>query len=117
MELVILRLIQECLTNVHRRSGGNTASIRVVRSPEAVTVQVEDQGKGMTPERLAEVRSRSTGVGIRAKRERVRLFNGEIQIDSNTTGTTISVTIPNKAAPLPPKRRSKTWGNMVQCGS
>jgi len=43
-------------------------------------------------------------------RERVRLFNGEIQIDSNTTGTTISVTIPNKAAPLPPKRRSKIVG-------
>jgi two-component system, NarL family, sensor kinase len=56
MELVIFRLIQECLTNVHRRSGGNTTLVRVVRSPEAGTVQVEDQGKGMTPERFAEHR-------------------------------------------------------------
>jgi signal transduction histidine kinase len=78
MELVIFRLAQECLTNVHRRSGGNTASIRVVRPPEGVTCRVEDQGKKMAPERLAEVRSRGTDVGIRAMRERVRQFNGEM---------------------------------------
>ena len=34
MELVIFRLVQECLTNIHRHSGSKTALIRVVRQAE-----------------------------------------------------------------------------------
>jgi signal transduction histidine kinase len=48
MELVVFRLVQECLTNIHRHSGSKTASIRVAREDDRVTVEVRDQGIGMT---------------------------------------------------------------------
>ncbi|HVN19514.1 MAG TPA: sensor histidine kinase [Dongiaceae bacterium] len=94
MELVIFRLIQECLTNIHRHSGSKTASIRIARDAGQVTVEVRDQGAGMSPERLAHIQSGGSGVGIRGMRERLRQFKGELKIESDSGGTRISVTIP-----------------------
>jgi hypothetical protein len=37
-------LVQECLTNIHRRSGSKSAQIRVSRGAESVLVEVDDQG-------------------------------------------------------------------------
>ncbi len=94
MELVVFRLIQECLTNIHRHSGSRLASIQVVRESDQVAIKVRDQGAGMSPERLAQIQLGVSGVGIRGMRERLRQFKGELQIDSDSTGTEISVTIP-----------------------
>jgi signal transduction histidine kinase len=96
MELVIFRLIQECLTNVHRHSGSKTALIRVGREADNIHVEVQDHGRGMSQERVAEVQSQGTGVGIRGMRERVRQVHGELTIESNALGTRISVTFPAK---------------------
>ena len=96
MELLIFRLVQECLTNVHRHSGSKTAQIRVERRESNVHVEVQDQGKGMSPERLAEIQSQGTGVGIRGMRERVRHFRGDLIIESNGSGTKVYATLPLK---------------------
>src|SRR4029077_1445915 len=71
-ELVIFRIVQESLTNVHRHSGSKTASIRVAREADRIIVEVQDTGKGMSPERLTEIQSQGTGVGISGMRERLR---------------------------------------------
>jgi two-component system NarL family sensor kinase len=94
MELLIFRLVQECLTNIHRHSGSKTALIRIEREENAVHVKVEDQGRGMSPERLAEIQSHGTGVGIRGMRERVQHFRGDLVIESNGSGTTVSAILP-----------------------
>jgi PAS domain S-box-containing protein len=94
MELVIFRLVQECLTNIHRHSGSKTALIRVEREEKAVRVKVEDQGRGMSPERLAAIQSQGTGVGIRGMRERVRHLRGDLLIESNDSGTKVYATLP-----------------------
>jgi len=94
MELVVFRLIQECLTNIHRHSGSKTASIRIARGSGQVTVEVRDQGTGMSPERLTQVQSGTSGVGIRGIRERLRQFKGEMEMHSDISGTRILVTIP-----------------------
>ena len=57
-------------------------------------VQVQDNGKGMSAEKLADIQSRGSGVGIRGMRERLRQYKGTLNIESGTSGTTISVTIP-----------------------
>jgi signal transduction histidine kinase len=92
MELVIFRLVQECLTNIHRHSGSETAMIRISREADRVHVLVRDDGKGMSQDRLAEIQSKGSGVGIRGMRERVRQFQGELTVESNALGTTISAT-------------------------
>jgi PAS domain S-box-containing protein len=96
IELVIFRLVQECLTNVHRHSESKTALIRVFREADKIHVEVQDHGKGMSQERFAEVQSQGTGVGIRGMRERVRQVHGELTIESNPLGTRISATFPAK---------------------
>jgi PAS domain S-box-containing protein len=94
MELVIFRLVQEALTNIHRHSGSKTASIRIVRQANHITIEIRDQGKGMAPERVAEIQSGSSGMGIRGMRERLRQYDGNLSIESGSSGTRLFVTIP-----------------------
>jgi PAS domain S-box-containing protein len=96
MELLIFRLVQECLTNIHRHSGSKTAQIDIEREGESIHVAVQDQGTGMSPERLAEIQSHGTGVGIRGMRERVRQFHGDLVIESNSSGTRVFASLPLK---------------------
>src|SRR5579862_1185032 len=94
VELAIFRLVQECVTNIHRHSGSNIALIHIARQPDQVTVEIQDRGQGIAPEKLAEITARGSGVGIRGIRERLREFHGEMNIHSTSAGTTISVSIP-----------------------
>jgi signal transduction histidine kinase len=94
MELVIFRLVQECLTNIHRHSGSKTASIRISRESEQVTLDIRDQGRGMSPERLAEIHAGRSGVGIQGMRERLLQFEGTIKFESSASGTRVFATIP-----------------------
>jgi PAS domain S-box-containing protein len=106
MELAIFRLVQECLTNIHRHSGSKTAFIRVVREEETVRTEVQDHGKGISPERLLEIQSHGSGVGLRGIRERIRQFHGEMKIESNGSGTSVIVRIP-----MPKEARSADSAN------
>ena len=111
VELVIFRLVQECLTNIHRHSESENASIRITREPNQIALDIRDQGKGMSPARLAEIQSGRSGVGIGGMRERLRQFEGTMNIESDSSGTRIFATIPlsksaspedkSKAEPLP----------------
>jgi PAS domain S-box-containing protein len=94
IELAIFRLVQECLTNIHRHSGSETALIRLAREGESVRIEVRDHGRGISPERLSEIRSHRSGVGIRGIQERIRQFHGEMKIESNASGTSVIVSIP-----------------------
>jgi len=107
MELVIFRLVQECLTNIHRHSGSQIALIRVEREENAVHVKVEDQGRGMSPERLAAIQFQGTGVGIRGMRERVRHLRGTLDIESNGSGTKVYATLPLTTALSPHKSKTQ----------
>ncbi|HEX5317048.1 MAG TPA: PAS domain-containing sensor histidine kinase, partial [Candidatus Kapabacteria bacterium] len=95
VELVIFRVVQEGLTNVHRHSESRTAAVHIERTPDAISLVVRDEGKGIAPERLAEIQTESSsGVGVRGMRERVRQFGGEMKIESTGEGTKVIVTIP-----------------------
>jgi PAS domain S-box-containing protein len=97
VELAIFRLVQECLTNIHRHSGSKTAVIRIAREANKIYAEVQDHGKGISQERLAEVQSQGAGVGIRGMRERVRQSHGELTVDSNALGTKITAIFPAEA--------------------
>jgi PAS domain S-box-containing protein len=94
MELVIFRLVQECLTNIHRHSGGKSALIRLAHEVNQITLEIRDQGRGMASERLAEVQSGRGGLGIRGMRERLSQFKGTLNIESDGSGTHVFATIP-----------------------
>jgi PAS domain S-box-containing protein len=92
LELVVFRVVQECLTNIHRHSGSKTASIRLSMQGEILRVEVKDQGKGISPEKLSQIQAHGSGVGIQGMRERLQPYQGKMQIESNDSGTTISFT-------------------------
>jgi PAS domain S-box-containing protein len=93
-ETALFRIVQECLTNIHRHSGSQTASIRFKQSAHEVTCEVKDEGKGIPAEQATGLALPGVGLGLRGIKERVRQLGGSLRIDSNGHGTTIIATLP-----------------------
>ncbi|MGH9741975.1 MAG: PAS domain S-box protein [Candidatus Acidiferrum sp.] len=94
-ELSLFRVVQECLTNVHRHSGSFTALVRLNSTPRAVTLEIKDGGRGIPEEILSKLDSgASVGVGFRGMQERVNQIGGTFEVRSNGEGTSILVTLP-----------------------
>lgn len=100
LELGLFRVLQESLTNIHRHSKSAKAEVTLKPLPGKVVLQVKDYGKGIPQELLKTFRTRGTGfgVGLTGMRERVRELGGQLEIQSNLSGTQISVTMPLAAA-------------------
>jgi PAS domain S-box-containing protein len=96
LEIVVFRIVQESLTNVHRHSGSSWARISLARSNEFVDFEISDRGKGIPAERQKTIAK--AGVGVRGMEERVRQFDGTLQIVSNPEGTKVMVRLPLKNA-------------------
>jgi PAS domain S-box-containing protein len=93
-ELAIFRIVQECLTNIHRHSGSSAASIRIEQDEGRLRVQVQDNGKGISLEKQTElIESSLGGVGFRGMRERLRQLGGSLEIHSEGSGTVVSATL------------------------
>ena len=98
MENALFRVVQECLTNIHRHSGSASAWIRLVRNPGEVILEVRDEGHGLPEEVLRKHGGvEFLGVGLLGMRERIRQLGGRMQIDSGEGGATIRVELPTAA--------------------
>ncbi|HEY4763977.1 MAG TPA: sensor histidine kinase [Candidatus Sulfotelmatobacter sp.] len=95
-ELVLFRVLQESLTNVHRHSGASAASVRLKRNTDHLELEVGDNGQGIPEDHLRRFNASvgSAGVGITGMRERVRELGGHLEIRSVKNGTTIRVDLP-----------------------
>jgi PAS domain S-box-containing protein len=95
LETAIFRIVQECLTNIHRHSESPVARIRISRSDSQVSLEVEDRGKGIPSEKREALDSGGTpGVGIRGMRERLRQLGGTLEINSSGRGTVVVARLP-----------------------
>jgi len=95
MELSIFRVVQECLTNIHRHAGSPTAGIRIVQDEACLRVEIEDAGKGIPFEKRSALGSSApTGLGLRGMRERLRQLGGTLQVQSNSPGTRVTAVLP-----------------------
>jgi len=99
METAIFRVVQECLTNIHRHSGSPVARIWLREREDEVFVEIEDKGRGIPQHKLEEMSAAGTpGVGVRGMQERLRQLGGRLEIQSGAGGTTIKVRLPIPAA-------------------
>ena len=89
VELVLFRVLQESLTNVHRHSGSKTATVKLGTDALRAYLDVQDQGHG---ELFSE--SFRPGVGIGGMRERLRDLGGTLEIMSDRSGTHVRAVIP-----------------------
>lgn len=95
LETALFRIVQEALTNVHRHSESPTASVRVIRSADEITLEVSDQGKGLPKDKIWEIEmGGASGVGLSGMRERVRQLGGKFEVRSPGKGTVISAKLP-----------------------
>lgn len=95
LETALFRVVQECLTNIHRHSESPTASISLDRSPDGIKLEIADAGKGIPSEKLPTgVSAGQGGVGLRGMRERIMRFNGDLEISSDEKGTRVKVFLP-----------------------
>lgn len=95
-ELVLFRVVQEALTNVHRHSHASCAGVTLVSEAGHITLEISDNGAGIPAEQLQHLRDADShsGVGLAGMRERVRELGGEFEIRSDCRGTTVTVRVP-----------------------
>ena len=108
-ETAIFRVVQECLTNIHRHSGSSAAKIRLRQHENQVLVEIEDKGKGIPQEKQQEMATEgSPGVGIRGMRERIRQLGGTLEINSGASGTVVTVWLPIAEIAAPANNLTET---------
>jgi PAS domain S-box-containing protein len=96
VELAIFRIVQECLTNIHRHSGSPTAEIHIQPKGSSLVVEVVDHGKGISAEKQRKLAaSGHSGVGFNGMRERLRHLGGALEVRSDGNGTTVIATLTN----------------------
>ena len=90
----MFRIFQEVLTNVARHSGATALDIRLSQKDEDLVLQVKDNGKGISPEALANPRS----LGLLGMKERASLLGGEVTFDSPPNGgAVVTLRVPKAA--------------------
>jgi signal transduction histidine kinase len=96
--LCLFRILQEALHNAVKHSGVKRIQVHLQEESGEIHLNVRDLGKGFDIEAARQGR----GLGLTSMRERVRLVNGTIEIDSKPMGgTTIHVRVPLESqAPL-----------------
>jgi signal transduction histidine kinase len=90
-EIALFRIVQECLTNVHRHSGSPSARIRIVQEAKLLSLEVADEGHGVPAGAEGGLKM---GVGLLGMRERMRCLGGHLEIESAGHGTLIRASLP-----------------------
>lgn len=104
-ELVLFRVLQESLTNVHRHSQATSANVHLARQNGVVRLEITDNGQGIPEEHVRRLNTSANkaGVGITGMRERVRELGGTLEIRSKPGRTSILVSLP-LSQPISPSR-------------
>ena len=88
-EVVLLRVCQEALANVRKHAGADKVTVELRYDPEAVLLEVIDDGAGFDPDRV------TGGYGLRGMRTRVAEAGGTVTVHSSPgAGTRVCVTVP-----------------------
>jgi PAS domain S-box-containing protein len=87
----LFRIAQELLTNVMRHAAASHVRMRLYQAGDSVTLEVTDNGKGITRERITTPDS----FGLRGMQERASLLGGHFHIvGTSGVGTTAYVSVP-----------------------
>jgi signal transduction histidine kinase len=89
---VLYRVAQEAVRNAIRHAAPQRVRINLLRGPDAITLEVHDDGRGFD---LEAAEDRRTGMGLLSMRERTALIDGTVEIRTTAGGgTTVVATVP-----------------------
>ena len=91
ISLTLFRVLQEALHNASKHSRIRHVEVELWGTPGEVHLTVSDSGAGFHPEAALMGR----GIGLTSMKERLKLVNGELSVDSQPErGTTIHARVP-----------------------
>jgi len=91
ISLCLFRVLQEALQNCIKHSGARHFEASLSNGAKEIELTVQDLGSGFDPEEAL----RGRGLGLTSMKERLKLVNGDLSIDSRLQqGTTIHVRVP-----------------------
>jgi PAS domain S-box-containing protein len=94
--LCLFRVLQEALRNAVRHSSAVRFTVNLQGTSHAISLTVRDSGCGFDPESV----SQNGGLGLTSMRERLKLVDGDLSIESQPgKGTTIVAQVPLLADP------------------
>jgi PAS domain S-box-containing protein len=94
-ELGLFRIAQEALHNVERHADASTVTVTLGYSEAAVTLTVQDDGKGISVADPIPASAASGNLGLLGMQERARLLGGTFEITASSgDGTRIHVSLP-----------------------
>jgi signal transduction histidine kinase len=90
LQRTVLRIAQECLTNVIRHSRSQGAEVRLIVNDGMLRLTVRDRGVGFAFDQVSEGR-----FGLEGMRQRAEVFHGTLNIQSAPgQGTCVTVELP-----------------------
>ena len=93
VEVQLIRVIQEALTNVRKHGAASEAVVRLGDDPEGIEIVIEDDGRGFD---VGGTLLGRDGFGLHTMRERVALIGGTLSIDSAPgRGTRVVAVVPS----------------------
>jgi signal transduction histidine kinase len=93
VEVQLIRVVQEALSNVRKHARAARAGVRLERVGEFARLTIEDDGQGFDPTHVA--RGQWPRFGLQSMRERVESVGGSFTIESTPgQGTKVTVQIP-----------------------
>jgi PAS domain S-box-containing protein len=91
ISLCLFRVLQEALHNAAKHSGVRHYEVQLSGTPEEILLTVSDLGGGFD----SEAAMQGEGLGLTSMKERLKLVNGQLSIDSHPQhGTTIQARVP-----------------------
>jgi signal transduction histidine kinase len=92
-EREVVRVAQEAIHNVKKHAGASELSVRLEYEPEAVALEIRDNGRGGALGRAAE--SSPGHFGLTGMRERAAAIGATLEVSSAPgAGTTIRLSVP-----------------------
>lgn len=90
----LYRLLQESLNNVVKHGDATRIQVRAGQVDNRIVLAVHDNGVGFDVEAVSQYTGKTRGMGLQSMDERVKLMNGELEINSRPgMGTSIIFTL------------------------
>jgi signal transduction histidine kinase len=95
IETALFRAVQEAITNIVKHAKAETVLIQCAITPEAVTIEIEDDGRGFDPAGISSTAATGRGLGLAGIKERMEILGGDALIDSAPgQGTRLVLNVP-----------------------